>query len=147
MKHKICSSCEEEKPVSEFNTHKSRGLQNECIECRSLYNRRHYLSNRYKYLTKAKENRRKLRSATKTYLKEYLETHHCVSCPESDPVVLDFDHIDRSTKSFNIASAVGNKPLKEIIREIGKCQILCANCHRRKTAKELGWRTYCDGIL
>lgn len=30
-------------------------------------------------------------------------------------------------------------PLENLMAEIEKCDILCANCHRIKTAKQLGW--------
>jgi len=48
---------------------------------------------------------------------------------------LEFDHIDRTTKKYVIASRVNNKwdNLKE---ELDKCQLLCVDCHLQKTAKE-----------
>lgn len=67
---------------------------------------------------------------------KYLETHPCVDCGENDPVVLEFDHV-RGEKEFNIAdvarNAVGREKLQE---EIQKCEVRCANCHRRKTKRE-----------
>lgn len=77
----------------------------------------------------------KIRNRNKQYLLEYLQKHPCIMCGESDPVVLEFDHIDSSTKLQDV-SAMATKmhfSLKRIIEEIAKCQVLCCNCHRRKT--------------
>lgn len=50
------------------------------------------------------------------------------------PSVLDFDHVN-STKKFNI-SEFGNhtNSFKQVKQEIQKCEIVCANCHRIRTA-------------
>lgn len=64
----------------------------------------------------------------------------CTLCSEDFPECLDFHHKDPSTKSFTIASGL-NKPLAEIMAEVAKCDILCANCHRRRHAMER------DGIV
>ena len=82
------------------------------------------------------EERRKLRE----FAYNYLSVHHCVQCGEADPVTLEFDHLDPAKKRFNISHGIQNTVLLEIlIKEINKCQILCANCHRKKTAREQGW--------
>ena len=64
----------------------------------------------------------------------HLLENPCVDCGESDPIVLEFDHRDPSGKSFNIgdgvARAYGTQRIKD---EIAKCDVRCANCHRRKT--------------
>lgn len=77
------------------------------------------------------------------FLWGYLEKHPCVDCGETDPMVLQFDHV-RGSKSFNVSNAVsGQYSLNRISEEITKCDIRCANCHVRKTALELGfyrWR-------
>jgi hypothetical protein len=61
----------------------------------------------------------------------------CVDCQELDPIVLEFDHV--SNKRAQIADILGSWNWKTIEFEISKCEIRCANCHRRKTAKQFGW--------
>lgn len=64
----------------------------------------------------------------------YLSTHPCIDCGESDPVVLDFDHIDPATKTRSIARMLsGHVKWENILKEIEKCEVRCANCHRRRT--------------
>mgnify|MGYP001611309786 CR=1 FL=1 len=58
----------------------------------------------------------------------------CVSCDIDNPVLLDFDHLDPSTKTMNITDELC-KPIENLIPEVMKCQLLCANCHRLKTLK------------
>lgn len=58
----------------------------------------------------------------------------CEECGyNAHPAALDFDHIDRSTKSFDVSQYVGAKSDEAIMAEIRKCRVLCANCHRIKT--------------
>jgi len=84
-------------------------------------------------------------AAKRRYLKnaellcKYLNDHPCIICGESDLIVLDFDHRDRSTKKHAISDLIHVWAWENILTEIEKCDILCANCHRRKTAKEFGW--------
>jgi len=70
-------------------------------------------------------------------VRQYFLTHPCVDCGESDPVVLDFDH--RSDKFRHVSYLVASGcAWTTIVREIAKCDVRCANCHARKTARELG---------
>jgi 5-methylcytosine-specific restriction endonuclease McrA len=64
----------------------------------------------------------------------YLMSHPCVRCGESDPVVLSFDHLRDKTE--NVANLVVNASIKRLEAEIAKCQVLCMNCHAKKTAEE-----------
>jgi len=58
----------------------------------------------------------------------------CKECGYKEyPVALDFDHINPKTKEFNIGTSYTSVSLKRLHKEIDKCQILCANCHRVKT--------------
>ena len=73
------------------------------------------------------------------YVRDYLSTHPCVNCGESDIVVLEFNHKDATTKRNNVSMIMKtNHSLKVLIEEIEKCEVLCANCHKRATAKQFG---------
>lgn len=77
------------------------------------------------------------------FIADYLKANPCVDCGEDDLLVLQFDHL--RDKSFNISSIIGVKKkqvsLKILKEEIAKCQVLCGNCHLRKSAKEQNhWR-------
>ena len=80
------------------------------------------------------------RKETRKQLVEYLKAHPCVVCGESDPVVLQFDHIDPSTKKASVSRLMsGTRKWETILKEIEKCQVLCANCHARKTYSQLSY--------
>ena len=57
------------------------------------------------------------------------------SCPcgESDSRCLDFHHRDPKTKKFNIADRCKRYSKKALQEELDKCDVLCANCHRKQT--------------
>jgi hypothetical protein len=79
-----------------------------------------------------------LRTKNKAFVKEYLLCHPCVDCGEADIIVLEFDHRNREDKKYCIGRTT-NFSLNTLKREIEKCDVRCANCHRRKTFKDLGW--------
>lgn len=96
--------------------------------------RLHYEANSSDYKRRAKAHTASTKISIRHYINEYLATHPCVDCGESDGIVLEFDHRDASKKSFNIGNfgALG-KSLKSVMAEIEKCDVRCANCHRRRT--------------
>jgi hypothetical protein len=61
----------------------------------------------------------------------------CVECSCTE--TLEFDHIDSSTKSFNIASGY-TKPKEVLLEEVAKCQLLCNKCHIEKSKKDSKFR-------
>jgi 5-methylcytosine-specific restriction endonuclease McrA len=143
---KVCSRCKIRKPESDFFVRdKNTGRRH--AECKACYTERrkdfyheHYRRYGDLYRQRAKARREKVRAELQTNLLKYLSDKRCVKCGENDPVVLEFDHLRPAEKSFGIARAISNgMKWSTILEEIKKCQILCANCHKRKTAQEFNW--------
>jgi hypothetical protein len=135
---KKCYRCGELKPVNEFAWRRNRKDQRDtfCRPCRSAYGREHYEANRERYIDQAAASKRKLRLVRTKYLIEFFETHPCIDCGETDPVVLEFDHL--RDKTFAIGPQLSTKRWQSILDEIEKCEVVCANCHRRRTARRRG---------
>lgn len=131
-----CISCKEEKPVSEFyfKNRQTGTRQPYCIACKRVYNRRHYLRHKGAYLERARRSNRARREALRKIILDHLATHPCVDCGEADPVVLEFDHV-RGDKDNEVTRMV-NAPAEKVLAEIEKCEVRCANCHRRRHARD-----------
>jgi hypothetical protein len=70
-------------------------------------------------------------------LVELLRARRCADCGESDPLVLEFDHL--GNKRFGIAKGLRDRNWQAVRDEIDKCDVVCANCHRRRTARPGGF--------
>ncbi len=82
---------------------------------------------------------RRHRLKRREFLFEYKKQHTCVYCGQSNPLMLDLDHIDRSTKKGVPAVMVtGGSKWSTVLKEIQKCQVVCSNCHRVKSILEDG---------
>ena len=57
-----------------------------------------------------------------------------MDCGETDPLVLEFDH--RGDKLFSIGSELSRRNWQSVLAEIDKCDVVCSNCHRRRTWRE-----------
>jgi hypothetical protein len=77
---------------------------------------------------------RQHRNRSKTY--EYLREHPCAICGQDDPVVLDFDHLRDKLREVTVIAMLGG--WADLLAELEKCRVLCANCHRRQTAGGAG---------
>lgn len=137
---RTCPKCTNEHPIEFFNwKDKKKGRRSTiCKNCTRKYGTTYYQDNaeEMKGNSMRSNMRRRQENALKMY--EYLKVHPC-PCGESDPLVLDPDHL-RDKKS-NISKMLNNGyTWNGIMKELAKCEIKCANCHRRKTGKEQGWR-------
>jgi len=125
---KICIQCKKSLPFSEFTNDKTRkdGLCPYCKTCKNI-----------------NEKQRKINRTLLT--KEIKSNYKCISCGESDPVCLDFHHLDPDKKDYSIATMFSNyMTLDDIYKEISKCICLCSNCHRKFHA--YNW-VYLDGNI
>lgn len=97
-------------------------------EKRKLYRQKHYEVNKEKYRIKGYRWRGKVRFD----FQEFKSTLKCAHCGESEPVCLDFHHLDPSTKETNLSKGISSLSFKKLMDEIKKCIVLCANCHRKE---------------
>jgi len=137
---KTCATCKVEKPETEFNWRwKSLGIRHvTCRECHKYYRKNWYENHKEEHLENVYGRKRKVIQEAREFVWNFLATHPCVECGETDPVVLEFDHIHGKDKDIATMAGQGYS-IKAITKEIAKCQVLCANCHRRKTSIERGW--------
>lgn len=156
---KKCTICGKEKDEKEYyyRNKKAERLHAQCKECYRVKRRKiwkeYYNKHGSKYRENAVMRNRELKIILRSRMYDYLQGKSCEKCGISDPRVLEFDHIDPKTKDFSIAKAMHDiMSWDKLLAEIQKCQILCANCHKIKTAAEQGWykhlRNYTDnGIV
>jgi hypothetical protein len=135
---KRCGRCGRIKPLADFAWRRKAKDQrhNYCRPCHSAYHREHYLANRQRYIDQAAAQKKRARLERTLYLLEFFESHPCIDCGEGDPVVLEFDHLE--DKLFNISTKLITYSWERIVAEIDKCEVVCANCHRRRTARRRG---------
>jgi hypothetical protein len=63
----------------------------------------------------------------------YLKDRVCEDCGERNSVVLEFDHV-RGEKRDNVGTLLAQGfNWSAIEKEISKCDVVCANCHRKRT--------------
>lgn len=138
---KKCTKCNKRKLLTEFSF-RNKGKNTRHAACKDCYKRNakeHYQNNRASYIRKAKVARNKMVEANRTKIFDYLTSHPCVDCGENDPIVLQFDHV-RGEKKNAVSIMIGGGYSWESLQvEINKCEMRCANCHARKTAKQLGY--------
>lgn len=92
----------------------------------AVYSREYYLANKDKTLIANAKTRKKNKEAWI----EYKSSLACTKCGFSHPAALDFHHVDPNTKTDNVHKLASNGQYKKAHKEIEKCIVLCANCHR-----------------
>lgn len=139
--NKYCKHCSNKLTIE--NT--SKAYKSLCKTCYSQYMKQYYIKNPDKY------NRHKdelVKNNDKAWMEKTNSvmllrmSHGCIDCGELDPIVLEFDHRNPSTKKYKISDIRKTKvKIEDFISELEKCDVVCANCHRRRTAKQFGsWR-------
>lgn len=76
---------------------------------------------------------RNLRKSRRAWLDAQKVGCGCLRCGESDPACLDFHHRDPKQKLLSLAEVGGRSwAIAKMQAEIAKCDLICANCHRKE---------------
>lgn len=139
---RVCHFCKREKELNEKNfawKNKGKGtFQYGCRPCQSEYRKAHYQANKKKYVDKAKI----WTEARKREFFTWLRDQKCVDCGNDDLRVLEFDHRNPESKSGNISRMLTEASSAKLEEEMAKCDIVCANCHRIRTAERGNYYSY-----
>lgn len=75
------------------------------------------------------------RAKVRAYIDEVKLAAGCLDCGYKEhSVALDFDHV-RGVKEFNISQGYARRSWAALLREMDKCEVVCSNCHRVRTAR------------
>lgn len=123
---KICSKCKMELYLHQF--HKSNqskdGLQPICRNCKKSHDRGRQLNG-------SKSEQKRIKTIHNTVWVHKIKSENgCKYCRERDYIVLDFHHRNPKEKKSCVSSIL-DRDRNTIQKEIDKCDIVCANCHRR----------------
>lgn len=136
---KICSGCKENFSLDYF-CKKSRnkdGLSHYCKMCRAR-SAKNYYDNNEEMRKKLKERNDDHLKRNREFILEFLNSNPCVDCGENRPICLDFDH--QKDKRGSVSKLMNTRvSIESLKKEIAKCEVRCANCHRIKTAKDFSW--------
>ena len=131
---RACTKCGELKPLEAFPPVR-RGeakLQSWCRECFAEANARNYRKNHEREKARLVRQVSERRAEVRKRIIEYLKEHPCVDCGERDIVVLEFDHLSDKVADLSVYAG-GGRSWARVKAEIDKCEVRCANCHRRKS--------------
>jgi hypothetical protein len=126
---RTCTACKEPKSLSEFYK-KGRGYHSWCKPCILAYSKEHYEKNRAERL---KQNRQyKLASRQRVW--DLKDNQPCADCGKKYPhYIMEFDHV-RGKKISDVSQMYWSPDDgKKVLKEIAKCDLVCANCHRERT--------------
>jgi hypothetical protein len=135
-----CRVCSQTRTISDFPYRSlAKGTRKWiCVSCQQAYSRAWYQRNVDRHRQTARRTAARLRAAASRFVGLFLAAHPCIACGETDVAVLDFDH--QRDKVANISKMVRQGVSTAILElEMSKCQVLCANCHRRATALKGQW--------
>ena len=134
-----CSRCRKEKSADCFASNNDtrsptgRKKQSHCRDCKAEYQHEWYNS-KPEHKARRIAQARASEDKAKQFILAYLLTHPCIDCGEGRPVVLEFDHV-RGDKITEVTRAAQRGwGLQKLQKEIDKCDVRCANCHRYKTS-------------
>lgn len=124
---RTCHRCKVEQPIDQFyveaearsKVRRGKALKMPCRGCQRRY----------------QAERRAPRQAIADKVKMDAGCMDCGLHPEFAQV-LEFDHRPDEVKLFHISDRMVTGPIEELLAEIAKCDVVCANCHRVRTVNK-----------
>lgn len=146
MEYKICKICNQNKDINlfYFKNRLKNIRQYFCKACYKEYRKTHYPKyyqiNKDKISKQVKDETKRRVTRVMSDLLQYLKDKSCKDCGISDRMVLEFDHL--KDKKYSICALIRSKAWKDILPEINKCDVVCANCHRKRTLERGNFTRY-----
>jgi len=121
---KLCRYCHKYYPESEFGV---------ALTTKNKVYRRHKCKTCY-HIAK-----RQLREKYRQWITDYKKKQKCSKCGIADYRLLEFHHKHDTDKEFSVGEvSTEGYGFDRIKKEIAKCIVICANCHRKLHYKEHG---------
>jgi len=103
-----------------------------CRDCYNNYKRERWSQGKDKQSKESKEKhklyKRKQRVERVKLCRDIKREAGCKYCNESEPVALDFHHVE---DKIECVSRLIHSSESKLLAEIAKCIVICANCHRK----------------
>lgn len=134
MRMRTCAKCGKTQAESNF-VRRGQSYRNLCKECKRSYNRQHYTDNKSYYVDK----KMRFGAVFDEWYQELKRGCPCADCGNSyHPVAMDWDHRPGEFKLGAVANLRNLHNRQRVLNEIAKCDLVCAVCHRIRTAKRCG---------
>ena len=149
-KLRTCIGCKTPKPPTDFynkGRNRPNDYQSYCKDCMheqsAAWNKTHTeWKNAWDRAWRKKNpgrNSQRFRAQLEL-VEKYLHQHPCVDCKTAEIGRLDFDHV-RGVKLCGVRRMLYlNYPIEELLAEIGKCEVRCKRCHRKRHDRERALR-------
>lgn len=125
---KQCTKCKKLLFLKSFGK-KLKGLRSRCLTCSREDMKKHYNANKKDYTRRQREKR----AERMKFLHEYKSSTPCFDCGDHFPYYcMDFDHLRDKKFLMSRAHLEGMETIK---KEMAKCDLVCSNCHRKRTFK------------
>ena len=124
---KICNKCKILKFVKDFPPNKqcALGVTGTCRQCYNKNTAQWYQDNRLRRQQAMNERNRKRKALVVQHFGD-----RCEDCQQTyQQCVYEFHHLDPTQKDWNPSKSMSHS-LERMWEELGKCIMLCANCHR-----------------
>jgi hypothetical protein len=125
---RLCSLCRVEKAPEEFHL-RGAGRQRWCRSCRRTWDAAYHARTKPVRLAQKRE----AKVARMAWLYE-VKSKPCVDCGGSfHPAAMTFDHLPGTQKLRDISTLVVRGCMQMVVKEMEKCELVCANCHAVRT--------------